>query len=110
MVAVFGNPSVLQDNDAICYAHRGKSMRDEKGCFSRGKLGEAVKHFKFAARIERGRGLVQNQDLRFPKVGPRERHFLPFAAREVNALVKAGLTFARNREAVLRSLRWPCSY
>ena len=43
----------------------------------------------FAARIEGGGGLVENEQLRVAKVGAGQRQLLPFAAGEIDAAFEA---------------------
>ena len=55
-------------------------MRDEQSHLSERKLGKSLKHFEFAFCVERGRRLVQDQQLRIAQIGARQSNTLPLAA------------------------------
>src|SRR5688500_2499678 len=64
-------------------------MGDEDGCPAAHQLGEAQKDIVFGARVERGGGLVEDEDLGIAHVGARERDLLPLSATEIDALIEA---------------------
>src|SRR5579864_7420646 len=78
---LLGNRSVFQNQNAIGHSHRGKAVRDEQGHFAFGQLREAFEHFVLGARVQSGRRLVKNQQLRIAQVGPSQGHLLPLATR-----------------------------
>src|SRR5271155_1537697 len=67
------NLAILEDQDAVRRANGGEAVRNKKRHLPGGKFGKAVKYFELAARVERGRGLVENQQLRVAEISPRER-------------------------------------
>ena len=52
------------------------------------QLLEPLEHLELGARIERRGRLVEDKHLRVAHVGARDRDFLPFAARQVDAGLK----------------------
>jgi hypothetical protein len=52
------------------------------------KLAEPEEHLVLRPGIQRRRRLVQNQELRVTHVGPRQRHLLPLATREIHPAVE----------------------
>ncbi len=60
-------------------------MRNQKRHLAVRQFREALKHFVLRFRVQRRRWFVQNQELGVAQIGPRKRHFLPLAAREVHA-------------------------
>ncbi len=53
-----------------------------------GQFGKAEKDFVFRARIERGSGFVEDEQLGVAHIGAGQSDLLPFAAREVDTAVK----------------------
>src|SRR3989449_1011682 len=78
----------LQYQDAVGHPHRGEAVRDEHGHAALCELGEPQEHLILRPRVQRRRGLVQDQDLRIAHVSPPQRHLLPLAARQVDAAVE----------------------
>src|SRR5450631_1084060 len=64
-------------------------MGDQKRHLTGGKFRKTLEGLKFAFSIECGCGLIQNQKLRIPEIGSRQRNALPFASREIDAAFKA---------------------
>ena len=77
--------------------------------FPVGQLGEALKNFVFAARIQRCGGFIENQQLRIAEIGSSQRHLLPFSAGEVDPAIKSPPQhlFVMQRQ-VCQLLRRPC--
>ena len=85
VTSFFCNLSVFEHYDAVGHAHGGKSVRNKERHLPRGEFGKALENFELAARIERGGGLVKNQQLRVAQIGPGQRNFLPLSAGKIDA-------------------------
>jgi hypothetical protein len=83
-------------------------VRDEDRRPAGAELLEALEHLELGPRVEGGRGLVQDQQLRVAHVGARDRDLLPLAAGEVHALAEAladDLVVARGSRRMTSSAR-----
>src|SRR5512143_3379453 len=81
--------AIHQHDDAIGHADGGKAVRYQYRRLALAQFLEALEHLELRARVERRRGLVQNQELRIAHVGTRDRNLLPLASGEVDAGSKA---------------------
>ena len=80
MGAFLDQAARLQHQDPVGHAHGGESVRDEYRHLAFREFREAKEHLILGPRVERGRRLIQHQQLRIAHVGPRKRHLLPLAA------------------------------
>ena len=64
-------------------------MRNKECHFPRRQLGKTAKDFELAARIERRRRLIKNQQLCVTQVGASQRNFLPFSSGKIYPLFEA---------------------
>src|ERR1700682_5439687 len=55
---------VAEDYDAVGHAHAREAVGNKDRGLARGELLEALEDLELGARVERGRGLVQDQHLR----------------------------------------------
>src|SRR5260370_26074343 len=63
-------------------------MGDQHGRLAFAQFLEALEHLELGACIERRRRLVEDQHLGFAHVGARDRHLLPFAPAELDAILE----------------------
>ena len=89
MASLFCNFAVFQHHDTVCHSHRRKAVRDQQRHFALRQLREALEHFIFRARVQAGGRFVEYYQLRVAKICTRQRHLLPFAAREVHAALES---------------------
>src|SRR2546427_10058708 len=75
----------LQYQNAVGHPHRGEAVRNEDGHAALCELGEPQEHFVLRPRVQRRRGLVEDEDLRIAHVSPAQRHLLPLAPRQADA-------------------------
>src|SRR5262245_52970410 len=81
----FADFAVVQDNDAIRVANRGKTVRDEQASSVAHDFLKRVLNQQLGFRIDTGSGLVKNQDLRLKHQHPGQRQKLPLASGKVAA-------------------------
>src|ERR1035441_400894 len=83
MAAALDDAALFQHQDLIGHAHGGKSMRyDDRDAIAR-QFPKMLEYLRFRARIDRGGGLIEHQDIRFvAHEGARQRYFLPLSARQ----------------------------
>src|SRR4029077_11022507 len=74
--------AVGEDHDAVGHAHAGEAVRDENRGLAVRELLEALEDLVLGAGVQRGGGLVENEDLRVAHVGAGDGDLLPFAAGE----------------------------
>ena len=60
--AIFNDFALLDDDDAIGHAHRGKTMGNEQGCGARGDLLKLAEDFRLGFSIYRRCRLIQDND------------------------------------------------
>ena len=96
--------SMGKDNDPVRHLHRRKAMGDQQRHFSLGQFRKSLKDFLFTARIERCRGLIQDQQLCIPQIGTRQRHALPLSSRKVDTALKTA------SQLLLHSARKACDH
>ena len=80
--------SAVEHEDTVGHPHRRKPVRDQDRHAAAGKIGEALEHLIFRARIERRRGFVQNQELGIAHVRASQSELLPLAAGEIGTAFK----------------------
>ena len=85
MASLFGNASVFEDQNSIRHLDSREAMGNQERHLAFGKFGESLEDFMLGARIQRGRRLVQNQQLRIAQIGARQRDFLPFATGQIDS-------------------------
>ncbi len=73
--------AVREDDDPVSHANGREAVGDHHRHTARHQLGEPDEYLILGPRIEGGRRLVEDQELRRAHVGARERDLLPFAAR-----------------------------
>src|ERR1700722_8513951 len=81
--------TVGQDENAVCHAYAGETVRDQYRGFAFTYLLESPKHFILGTGVQRCRRLVEYQHLRLTHVGACNRNLLPFAARKLDSVLKA---------------------
>lgn len=72
MAARFDDRAVLQNDYAVCHANGGEAVTNQDRAAALGEFSELLIDLEFRLYIQRGRGLVQNQDLSIPKEGPSQ--------------------------------------
>ena len=72
-------------HDAIGAAHRRKPMRDHKHRASAHQIVQRRLHQRFRLAVQRGGGLIQNQNRRILQQRPRNRQPLALAAGKPHA-------------------------
>src|SRR2546429_1804393 len=78
----------LQHENAVGHPHGGEAVRDQDGHAAVCQLREPQEHLVLRPRVERRRGLVEDQNLRIAHVSPPQRYLLPLAPRQVDAAVE----------------------
>src|ERR1700682_4479845 len=99
MTSLFGNSSVLDDENSIRHLYRGEPVRNQQRHLSACQFGKSLEYLVFGFSIQRRRRLVENQELRVAQIGARQGHLLPLAAGKVHAAL------ASPPEATLVTLR-----
>src|SRR5437868_5476707 len=59
---LFNDPTPLEDDDAVCQAHRRQAMCDDQGCTSRGGPLQRVDNGLLGGRIQAARRLIKDQN------------------------------------------------
>ena len=90
--------AVIHDDDPIGLQHRGQPMRDDDGGASLHEPLERLLHEQLRLRIERARGLIQQEDRRILEDRARQRDALALTARQPRAAL------AEERVVALREL------
>ncbi len=88
MSAGLHHAAAAEHDDAIGHPHGREAVRDQHRRPAATEVLEALEHFVLGAGIERGGRLVEDQHVRVPHVGPRDRDLLPFAPGQVDAVVE----------------------
>src|SRR5277367_5393627 len=90
---LLGDSALLEHEDAIHHAHRGKAMRNQQRHFSFGKFRETLKYFILGACVERGCGLIKHQKLGITQISARQSNPLPLAAGKAHAPFKSATEY-----------------
>lgn len=77
--AFFDDGAVGEHDDPVGHPHRREPMRDHDRHAPRHQLGEPHEHLILGARIQRGRRLVEDEQLGRPHVRTGQRDLLPLA-------------------------------
>src|SRR5262249_30919484 len=77
--ARFDQSALLEDQDAVGLSHRREAVRDEDCRAPVRQLLQTGKQLELGPRIERGRRLVEDQNLRLAHKRSPQGHLLPFA-------------------------------
>ena len=85
MGALFDDPPVLHDKDAVGLQHGGEAMRDDQRGAALHEMVKCFLHQLFAGRIERRGRLVEKQDRRVAQDGTGDRDALALTARQHHA-------------------------
>ena len=80
--------SVRQHQDAVGHAHAGKSVRNQHRGAAGTEFLEALENLELGARIQRRGRFVEDQHLCVTHIGAGNRHFLPFTAGQVDAVLE----------------------
>src|SRR2546430_127760 len=78
----------LQHENAVGHPHGGEAVRDQDGHAAVCQLREPQEHLVLRPRVERRRGLVEDQNLRIAHVSPPQRYLLPLAPRQGDTLAR----------------------
>ena len=84
-----------ENQDAVGHADCGKPVGNQDRHLSFREFGEALEDLKLGARVERGGGFVEDQELGIAHVGSRQRDLLPLPHGEVGAALKAAAEHVR---------------
>src|SRR5262249_44688628 len=84
----FDDVAILEHHNTVSHPHRRKTVRDKQRHLAGCQLGKTLKDLIFAAGIEGGGWLIENQELRISQVCPGESEFLPLASRKVHSAFK----------------------
>jgi len=98
MAARLDEATRIQDQDAIGVDDRRQPVRDDQRRATAGNLVELCLDQAFGARIQRRRGLVENEQRRVFQQGARDRDTLLFAAGKLEPAF-ADLGFEAVRQA-----------
>src|SRR5262249_6261554 len=79
------DPSVVHHEDQLRAQHGAEAVRDHQTAAAGEDRLERVADQRLGARVERGRGLVEDQEWRIAEYDPRERQALALATRELVA-------------------------
>src|SRR6185436_11756355 len=101
VVAVLDEPAPVDDVDDVRALDRGQAVGDDDGGAVRHQLRQRLLHQAFAGGVERGRSLVEQQDLRVAQDGAGDGQPLPFASGQ------AGAVLADDRVVPVRQLDDP---
>ena len=72
-------------------------MGDEERHFAGGEVGKALEDFVFGAGVQRGGGLIQDEELRVAQIGAGQGDLLPLAAGKIDAAFEAGRVYAADQ-------------
>ena len=81
------DPAALQHHDLIGVLHGGEAVRDHQHRAVLHEPLERLLHQPLTLGVERGRGLVEEQDRRIAEQRPRDRQALPLATGQPHATV-----------------------
>jgi hypothetical protein len=84
--ALLDDDALLDHRDHVGVADRREAVRNDDGGAAAHHLLERLLHDRLAARVERRRRLVEQNDFRIAHKGARDRHALLLAARQLRAL------------------------
>src|SRR6185369_1072306 len=85
VLSFFDDLAAVDHDDAVGHAHRAEAVRDEdRGAAGLERL-ESLEELVLTLGVDRGGGLVQDQELALAHERAREGEALPFAAREADA-------------------------
>src|SRR5438876_1050373 len=79
--------ALLKDQYSVGLTNRREAVRDEDGGSAVRQLAQPRKQLELGSGIQRGRRLVQDQDLRLAHERPTQRHLLPFPTAQVDPAV-----------------------
>src|SRR5439155_3948282 len=79
--------AAIEDDDAIDARDGGQSMRDDERRRSIVERAQRFLHHRLELGVERAGRLIENQNVRPPQHGARDRNALPLAARQLHAAV-----------------------
>ena len=82
MGTLFNDPTPLEDDDAVCQAHRRQAMCDDQGCTSRGGPLQRVDNGLLGGRIQAARRLIKDQNGRVSQNRARDGDPLFLSAGE----------------------------
>ncbi len=85
MGAAVKDAALFHDDDLICFENRRKTMRDSDDRFARREGVNGILHNFFALGVERGIGLIQQQDGRVTQNGAGDGNALLLTAGEIAA-------------------------
>src|SRR5439155_11565979 len=90
--------SVFQDENLVCAANGGETVRDDESSSAKHQVGERLLHEHLGLRIQFGGGFVQNENGRILQNRARNGDALPLAAAQARA------AFANHGVIALRQL------
>ena len=85
MASLFDDPPTIHDQDAVGRQHRGEPMGDDECGAALHHVVERFLHQHFILGVQRGGGLVKQQDRRILENGAGDGETLALAAREGDA-------------------------
>src|SRR6266480_111399 len=80
--SLLDDPAVLEDDDQVGIANRRQPVGDDEGCSPGEQQPQRPLDLALGADVDRGGGLVQNQDPGIGEQRARQRNELPLAERE----------------------------
>src|SRR5437879_9413374 len=84
MGTLFLDGAAGQDQNTVSHADCGKPVGNQNRHALEGEVGVTPEDLGFGARVERGGGFVENQNLGIAHVSAGKGNLLPFAAGEVH--------------------------
>src|SRR5262249_40356824 len=88
MRALLQHHALFKDDDAVGQSHCAEAVRDEDRGFACCQLAETSKDLILRLRIKRAGWFIQDKELRITHKRARKGDLLPFAARELLALLE----------------------
>ena len=85
MAAGLDDPAVIDDEDAVGADHAREAMRQDQGRAALRQPVEPALDDRLVLGIDRGQGLVEDQDRRIAQQRPGDRQALALAARQIDA-------------------------
>ena len=85
MAALFDDPALLHDVNAVAVHNVGEAVGDQDDGLFAGQAVDGLQDVVFTLRIHVGSGLVEEVDGRIVEQGARHGQTLPLAARQIGA-------------------------